>query len=93
MTAIVRSARPGGSRPDSDRPHALSAREREVLRLMVEGLSNPELAERLHVSRTTVASHVVRILRKLGARNRTHAVALAYESRLLQARRVEAGGG
>jgi DNA-binding CsgD family transcriptional regulator len=55
----------------------LTPREAEVLKLMVEGLSNSEMATRLFVSLTTVKSHVASILRKLGVRDRTQAVVVA----------------
>jgi len=61
----------------------LTAREREVLALMVQGLSNPEIAARLVVSRATAKAHVSNVLSKLEVSNRAEAVALAVQRKLV----------
>jgi NarL family two-component system response regulator LiaR len=62
---------------------AFTGREWDVLRLMAQGLSNPEIAQKLIVSRSTVKFHVGHILEKLGAANRAEAVARAIQQRLV----------
>lgn len=62
----------------------LTAREREVLRLVADGLSSGEIAARLHLSEGTVKNHVTHILAKLHARDRAHAVRLAAEWGLIR---------
>lgn len=61
----------------------LTSREAEVLSLLVEGLSNPEIADKLSVSRSTARAHVSNILTKLGADNRAEAVTLAFRHKLV----------
>ncbi|GEB59246.1 DNA-binding response regulator [Streptomyces gardneri] len=63
----------------------LTEREAEVLRQVATGLTNAEIAERIGVGPATVKSHVAAVLAKLGARDRTQAVILAYESGFVRA--------
>jgi DNA-binding NarL/FixJ family response regulator len=74
-------------RPRPDPPKEigdLSERERDVFRLMAEGLSNGEIGQELFISETTVKTHVTHILQKLGLRDRVQAVVLAYQTGIFE---------
>ena len=71
---------PQASAPKSSQ---FTARELDVLRLLVQGKSNPEIAQALYISATTVRSHVTAILTKLNVANRTQAALVAQERQLV----------
>jgi DNA-binding CsgD family transcriptional regulator len=74
---VARTVLPERAVPHLSQQSALTAREKDVLALVSQGLRNREIGERLFISEVTVKAHVGKILRKLGARSRTHAASLA----------------
>lgn len=62
----------------------LTPRELEVLRLLADGMSNPEMARELRIGEVTVRTHVAHVLHKLGLRDRIHAVVFAYEAGIVR---------
>jgi len=74
---LTRRTLPTLAMPNVSSKQLLSQRETQVLRLVAQGLRNRDIAERLFISEVTVKAHMRSIMRKLGARSRTHAVALA----------------
>ncbi|MFD4527879.1 response regulator [Streptomyces sp. NPDC058470] len=81
---VVREFVTGASRPTKPHPelHTLTDREREIVALVAEGLSNDEIAVRLVISPATARTHVSRSMLKLGARDRAQLVVFAYQSGL-----------
>lgn len=79
LQALVQDVSPA----TPDLGHDLTAREREVLALLVQGLTNPAIADRLVVSRATVKAHVSSILAKLDASTRAEAIRLALQHQLV----------
>jgi DNA-binding NarL/FixJ family response regulator len=75
--------RPGPARPAAALPDDVTEREREVLTLIGQGLSNAEIADQLHVSTSTAKTHIGRLLMKLAARDRAQLVIAAYEAGLI----------
>jgi DNA-binding NarL/FixJ family response regulator len=78
---------PGGDQGEASQLAELTEREREVLILVAQGLSNSEVAGQLFVSEATVKTHVGRVLAKLSLRDRVQAVVYAYENGLVKAGR------
>ena len=66
-----------------DGQEILTGREREILQLLADGMSNADVAQRLFISQETVKSHVRHILTKLEADTRTHAVAIALREAII----------
>jgi DNA-binding NarL/FixJ family response regulator len=95
LVAVIRAVAAGGSRIPADiaaqlaravrtpRRERITGREREILALLAEGLSNRAAAERLGIAERTVKFHVAEILARLGAENRAQAVAIAQARGLL----------
>jgi DNA-binding NarL/FixJ family response regulator len=80
LSTFTRTLPAGADQAEGDpRLRSLSDREREVLLDMATGLTNGEIAQHLHLSESTIKSHVGRVLAKIGARDRVHAVIIAYE--------------
>jgi DNA-binding NarL/FixJ family response regulator len=77
-------AQPGRHRPPPERLADLTEREREVMALVAQGLSNQEIAERLVISPATAKTHVSRTMMKLHAHDRAQLVVLAYETGLVR---------
>lgn len=73
----------GATSADTVALASLTERETEVLKLIAQGLTNQELADKLFISMTTVKTHVGNILNKIGARDRVQAVIFAYENGLV----------
>ena len=70
----------------------LTEREREVLALIARGMCNSEIAGELYLSQATVKTHVARVLRKMGLRDRTQAVVAAYDLGLVRPRQADRAG-
>ncbi len=96
--AVLDAARDAPPPPQPDAVEGLTPREREVLGLVAEGLSNTDICDRFVLSEATVKTHVSRLLMKTGARDRAALVALAYRTGFARAgtaarRRKDPPGG
>jgi DNA-binding CsgD family transcriptional regulator len=83
IVAAAEEAEQRSSRRDSSGSHGLSGRQREVLLLMAEGMTDQEIAERLFISRRTANTHVSSILNRFGVHSRREAVRYARAADLL----------
>ena len=84
--AMPGAAGSGRQAADDPRLSALTERELEVLRVVAAGLTNTEIAQKLHLSESTVKTHVSRAMAKIGARDRVQAVIIAYDVGLVDPR-------
>jgi DNA-binding NarL/FixJ family response regulator len=80
------TTRPEQHIPTPTQMSQLTPREREVLTLLAQGLSNTEVARQLIISEATVKTHLARVMMKLGVRQKTQAVIAAYQTGLIQPR-------
>lgn len=87
QTSLVRQAIRGGGHLKGLRMDTLTAREREVAQLMIEGLTNEEIGRDLHVSSKTIDSHRHHLLQKLGCRNVADLTRLAFQEGMIRIER------
>jgi len=90
--AIARSSGASATLPGNGRGFDLTRRELEVLKELANGLRPAQIAANLVISPKTVASHIQRILAKLGVHSRAHAIALAYQSGILSSSGAQSAG-
>ena len=83
ISRFLTAAEPARAAGDTGRLADLTAREREVMALAAEGLSNQEIAERLFLSPLTARTHIQRAMMKLHARDRAQLVVIAYQTGLV----------